>query len=133
MNLNEKLMIKDHKNEMNYLNKSQNWYIPNDDTSWTKAKDQIDKLKIIGVVDKVYQFTEDVISLFKKNNPNTIFNDIRDDIKKNIKYNKSSVKINDNIFTTNELKQMLSKKDIKKIEENNQLDMQLWEYVHYVL
>lgn len=131
LNTEEKVLIEKYKNNMMYINKTQNWYIQNNNTNYGNVKEQIEKVKILGTTEKVNQFIDEVYILFAKYNPNKLVKNL--DTIKNHKHNESKIILHNQEIKTKDLKNMLSKKELSKIEENNSLDMQLWEYVNSML
>ena len=114
-----------------HVNKTQNWYIPDTNTSIEYAKSQIDSFNILGTTDNHDQFVEKVVDWFQENYQiDSRAEDYEYRIKTGIKINESKLNINDSeTINTEDLKSMLSAKEIKKIETNNNLDMEIYLYV----
>jgi hypothetical protein len=125
----EKQIAEKEKNELMKKNRSQNWYIKNEKTSLEFAKSQIDSFKILGITEKHNDFSEKIINWFEENH----YIDVRGQNyyrqrQENVKLFQSYLEVEDKVFYSQDLKLMLSKKEIEKVESLNSLDMELHEY-----
>ena len=117
--------------KIGHINQTQNWYIGDENTSIEYAKSQIDSFKIIGTTENHDQFVEKIIDWFQENyQVDSRAEDYQHRVETGNKINESKLNINDSeTINTEDLKSMLSIEEIEKIEENNNLDMEIYLYV----
>lgn len=107
-------------NTINYKEWSKNWCLENNNTNINYAKKQLDFFDIVGTLDDFNLFNNKIEKWFI-NNYNTHFTK-----KINTKVLESKI---DDIYTTEYLKSLLTKKDIDAIINNNILDVEIYNYV----
>jgi len=105
---------------IDYKDWSKNWCLKNTDTDFEFAKKQIDSFDIVGTLGDFNYFNNKIEKWFLNNYDISFFK------KSNTKILESNL---DNMYTTEYLKSLLTKKDINNIINNNALDFKLYNYV----
>lgn len=99
------------------------WFIPNDNTTLSFAKERVDSFYAAGTLDNLDSFMQKINIWFNDNYNINISYDT------NLIVNESVVMFNDIAYRTSELKSMLSSDEIDKVVQNNSIDYELYQYV----
>ena len=99
------------------------WYVDNLKTNFDVAKKQIDSFEIVGTVDNHLKFMSNVYGWFESKYAIKM-----PKIEERIINNSESEHLG-SIYTTKDLKKMLTKVEYNRVAENNSLDCEVYEYV----
>jgi hypothetical protein len=123
----EKNMFKDmvERNEEEYQTRSKNWYLQPIELNIETVKKYVDEFEIVNTTNHVKEFIYSIILWFNKNYSVPLMNEEHPIFLNN----RNPVIINNESYTTEDLKKLLSDEDIEKILDLNSIDFELYEYV----
>jgi hypothetical protein len=100
-----------------------NWFIKNDNTSFSNAKKMLDSFDIVNTVDSIDTHFKSISKWFKDNHEITI------DLNPKKFVNSSSTLYKGRVYTTIDLVHMLTDKDKERILENNSIDYKVYSMI----
>jgi hypothetical protein len=113
--------------EVDYRNRSKQWYLVDVDLSFDLVKSYIDSFEIVNTTNKVPVFLDRIITWFNQNYPNLSVKELEGGL---THINASLVEDNNQSYTTVDLKDKLTDEDIAKFLDLNSIDFELYEYVY---
>ena len=113
--------------ELEYINRSKRWNLPEKDVTLKKAKSFVDSFEIVNTTRNVNLFINRLIDWFNTNYPELDVKQLNFPISD---ANVSILKYGELEMTTESLKQLLTDEDILRFLDLNSIDFDLYEYIY---
>jgi hypothetical protein len=113
--------------ELDYANRSKQWYLKDVDIDIDLVKSYIDQFEIVNTTANIPVFMNRLVDWFNENYPELKTKSLSSEI---LNINESLLTFTNKTYTTESVKTSLSDEDVMKFLDLNSIDFELYEYVY---